>query len=194
MAVAASAADPIADDPFALKLIEPGLRALYRHWLKQRGRHSMPARKALDPTAIPETLPNLFLYEYDAARDRFYCRLAGEHINAMVGSTCTRRHLDEIFRPSVFKVVEARYRAIIGRPTLLHMHGIVRMANSLDVPGERLILPLASDGARADALIGAAYYNVPRPGAPTAAWIGEEFVGMVEPGLPPIGWELPQQG
>lgn len=176
---------------FDLPIVDPTLKALYRHWLEVRGDRPMPARRAIDPMAIGETLANLFLYTYDAAEDRFYCRLAGEQINQMVGTVCSKRFLDQIFQPPVFKIVHQRYRAIVTRPTILHMHGVVKMANDLKVPGERLVLPLADDGVTGDALVGAAVYHLSLPGQPTAAWVGEEFVSVSEPGLPPVGWSLP---
>ncbi len=180
----------MAAPPFNLPIVDPTLKALYRHWLQVRGDRPMPARRAIDPMAIPEVLPNLFLYTYDPEKNRFYCRLAGEQINLMVGTVCSKRFLDQIFQPQVFKVVHQRYHAIVTRPTILHMHGVVRMANDLKVPGERLVLPLADDGVTGDALVGAAVYHLSLPGAPTAAWVGEEFVSISEPGLPDVGWRL----
>lgn len=190
--------------PFALPIVDPTLRALYRHWLDARSggldarsgggadlTRLLPARRAIDPMAIPAVLPNLFLYTYDAAQDRFYCRLAGEQINDMVGTLCSKRFLDQIFQPPVLQVVQARYRAVVTGPTLLHMHGVVKMANGLKVPGERLVLPLGDDGRAGDALVGASVYHLPLPGQPTATWVGEDFLSIVEPGVPPPGWRLP---
>lgn len=196
---------------FDLPIVDPTLRALYRHWLVARGDRPMPARRAIDPMAIGETLANLFLYTYDAAapsapggapggatggapgggQGRFYCRLAGEQINQLVGTVCSKRFLDQIFQPAVFQVVHQRYRAVVTRPTILHMHGVVKMANGLKVPGERLVLPLSDDGVAGDALVGAAVYHLSLPGQPVAAWVGEDFVSISEPGLPPVGWSLP---
>lgn len=186
-----AASSPPARDPFALPIVDPTLRSLYRHWLDARRERPMPARRSIDPMAMRETLPNLFLYTFDAEKDRFYCRLAGEQINQMVGTVCSKRFLDQIFAPQVFQVVHQRYRAIVTRPTLLHMHGVVKMANGLAVPGERLVLPLGDDGRNGDALVGAAVYHVSLPGAPTATWIGEDFLSFVEPGIPAVGWKLP---
>ena len=193
-----------ARDPFDLPIVDPTLTALYRHWLDARGGRALPARKAIDPLALRDTLPNLFLYTYDAKAlapgagkpGRFYCRLAGEQINLMVGTVCSKRFLDQIFAPQVFRVVRERYTEIVTRPTVLHMHGVVKMANGLDVPGERLVLPLGDDGGlgptgAGDALVGAAVYYLSRPGTPTTTWVGEDFVSIVEPGIPKIGWKLP---
>jgi hypothetical protein len=186
---------PSPAQPFDLPIVDPTLRALYRHWLHARGDRRMAARRAIDAMAIPEALPNLFVYTYDAdangGQGRFYCRLAGEQINAMVGTVCSRRFLDQIFQPQVVKVVHERYRAIVTRPTVLHMHGVVRMANGLKVPGERVVLPLGDDGVTGDALVGASVYDLGQPGQPTAPWVGEDFVSIAEPGLPPAGFALP---
>lgn len=192
---------PTGASPFDLPIVDPTLRALYRHWLHVRRdtrmpAQLMPARRAIDPMAIRETLANLFLYTFDAEKNRFYCRLAGEQINTMVGTVCSKRYLDQIFAPAVFKIVHQRYLAIVTRPTILHMHGVVKMANGLTVPGERILLPLSDDGGlgpggAGDALVGASVYHLSLPGQPTAPWVGEDFVSIAEPGLPPAGWMLP---
>ena len=201
--VAPPPAPPAPATPFDLPIVDPTLKALYRHWLEVRGDKPMPARRAIDAMAIRETLQNLFLYTYDAAapsapggapgggQDRFYCRLAGEQINQMVGTVCSKRFLDQIFQPAVFQVVHQRYRAVVTRPTILHMHGVVKMANDLKVPGERLVLPLSDDGVAGDALVGAAVYHLSLPGQPVAAWVGEDFVSVSEPGIPPVGYKPP---
>ncbi len=182
-------ADPIAalTNPCDLTVEDPRLDALWRHWLAARAGRLMPARRALDATAMPATLPHIFVYEYRRQTGRFYCRLSGAEINRVVGKTCARRFLDELFTPAVFAVVAERYNRVVRTPTLAYMRGIINMANGARVPGERLILPLSDDGVVADGLIGGAIYRLPQ--AFTAAtWVNEPLVEARFASLPPAGW------
>lgn len=174
-------------DPRDLKVEDYRLDALWRHWLAARGGRRMPARRALDATAMPATLPHLFLYDYQPASGRFYCRLSGAEINLVVGKTCARRFLDELFTPQVLAVVQERYLRVVQTPTLIYMHGTINMANGVRVPGERLILPLADDGERATGLIGGSIYRLPESFT-AGTWVTEPLVETQFTGVPPADW------
>lgn len=174
-------------DPRQLRVDDPRLDALWRHWLAARAGRRMPSRRSIDPTAMPATLPHLFLYDFDAATGRFYCRLSGEEINLVVGINCSHRFLDEMFPPPIFAVVNDRYTHIVRTPTMAHMRGTINMANGASVPGERLILPLSDDGVVATGLIGGSIYRL--PAAFTAGtWVNEPLVETRFRELPPAGW------
>ncbi len=174
-------------DPRDLPIQDKRLVALWHHWLGARAGRAMPSRRAIDPTAMPATLPHLFIYDYDAATRRFFCRLAGEEINVTAGTNCSRRYFDEIFPPAIVAIVGERYRQVVSVPTIAHMRGTIMMANGMRVPGERLLLPLSDDGTVADGLIGGSIYQ--RPAAFEAgAWMDEPLVEAVFPGLPPAEW------
>lgn len=174
-------------DPRDLQIQDKRLVALWHHWLGARGGRAMPSRRAIDPTAMPASLPHLFVYDYDPTAGRFFCRLAGEEINVVAGTACSRRYFDEIFPPAIVAIVGERYRCVVTTPTLAHMRGTIRMVNGMRVPGERLLLPLSDDGTVGDGLIGGSIYQ--RPEALQAgAWLDEPLVEAVFPGLPPANW------
>jgi hypothetical protein len=158
-------------DARAVEIVDPRLVALWHHWLAARGDRLMPPRRAIDPTAMPLTLPHLFVYDYERDTGRFFCRLAGQEINIGAGTNCSRRYLEEIFVPSIVETLRQRYGRVVNTPTLLHMRGIIYMVNEVRVPGERLLLPLSEDGVTATGLIGAAVYNRPVPGLPPPGWM-----------------------
>jgi len=177
-------------DPRNVPLADPRLVALWRQWLVARGSRLMPSRRAIDPTGMPQTLPHLFVYDYDRAADRFFCRLAGEEINIGAGTNCTRRHLEEIFPPHIVAALRERYGRVVHAPTLAHMHGVIYMVNDVRVPGERLLLPLSEDGITATGLIGGAVYHRPAT-LPSGVLADEPVVAASFPGLPPAGWMPP---
>ncbi|MCC7049742.1 MAG: PAS domain-containing protein [Alphaproteobacteria bacterium] len=78
-------------DPRALRRVgDPRLDGLWRHWLAARKGRLMPARRSIDPIAMPMALPHLFLDDFHADTGRFHCRLSGEEINLVVA--CETRH------------------------------------------------------------------------------------------------------
>jgi hypothetical protein len=174
-------------DPRDLKVEDARLGALWRHWLAARAGRLMPARRSLDPTAMPATLPHLFLFDYHAATERFYCRLSGGEINLVVRTNCARHFLDELFPPQILAVVNERYKRVVLTPTLAYMQGSINMANGARVPGERLILPLSDDGVVATGLIGGSIYRLP-DAFKAGAWVDEPLVETSFSGLPPPQW------
>ena len=138
---------------------DPRLAALLQHWLSVRNGKAMPARRDVDPSRIPAVLAYLFIYDYHADTDRFFCRLAGEEIFAAAGVHGARRFLEELFVPPTLERVRARYSRVVKTPVVIHTKGLMRVASGYRIPGERLVLPLASDGSTADGLIGATIYR-----------------------------------
>lgn len=171
---------PIADDRIA---------ALWRHWLKVRGGRAMPARQDIDPMALGPTLPHLYIYDFERGPGRFFCRLAGEEIQAGSGIRGSRRYLDEMFPPAIAAAIALRYRRVIDGPAIVYARGLMRSAAGHIMPIERLVLPMSADGTTANRLIGSTLYRReealnmlldPPPLAP------ERFVALPSPGwMPP---------
>ena len=147
--------DPIAPPPIA----DPRIALMWRHWLAARGGKAMPSRRAIDPTAIAGALPILYMYDYLPASGRFFCRLAGEEIQAGSGVRGVKKHLDELFPPEVGAIIERRYRRVVDTPCVVYAHGLMRTIAGIVMPIERLVLPLSDDGVAAKGLIGATVYD-----------------------------------
>jgi len=143
-------APPIADLRIAL---------MWRHWLAARGDRAMPSRRAIDPTAILSALPIVYMYDYLPESGRFFCRLAGEEIQAGSGVRGVKKHLDELFPPEVGQIIQRRYRRVVDTPCMVYAHGLMRTIVGMVMPIERLVLPLSEDGTVANGLIGATVYH-----------------------------------
>jgi hypothetical protein len=135
------------------------LTALWQHWLAVRGGKAMPARRGIDPAHIPTLLPFLFVYDYHPDTSRFFCRLAGEEIFAAAGIHGAKKFIEELFQSPTLERVRERYRRVVLTPSVIHTRGLLRVASGYRIPGERLVLPLASDGVTPDGLIGATIYR-----------------------------------
>lgn len=119
----------------------------------------MPPRRAIDPVQIPRALPILYMYDYLPESGRFYCRLAGEEIQAGSGVRGVKKHLDELFPPEVGDPIQRRYRRVVDTPCLAYAQGLMRTIVGVVMPIERLVLPLSDDGIVANGLIGATVYR-----------------------------------
>ncbi|MCC7048103.1 MAG: PAS domain-containing protein [Alphaproteobacteria bacterium] len=166
------------------------IAALWRHWLAVRGGRAMPARQDIDPMALGPTLPHLYIYDFERQSGRFFCRLAGEEIQAGSGIRGSRRYLDEMFPAEIAAPIVARYRRVVDGPSIVYARGPMRSAAGHVMPIERLVLPLSGDGTAANGLIGSTLYRreealsallEPPPLAP------ESFFA-----LPPAEWAPPR--
>ena len=175
--------DPAAAPPIA----DPRIALIWRHWLGARGGKAMPSRRAIDPTAILGALPILYLYDYLPESGRFFCRLAGEEIQAGSGVRGVKKHLDELFPPEIGAIIQRRYRRVVDTPCMVYAHGLMRTIVGMVMPIERLVLPLSDDGVAANGLIGATVYHRDEAlhdlAARNSKLIEENFLP-----LPAMGW------
>lgn len=151
---------------------DPRLRTLCSNWLALRGPRRMPSRVDLDPTGIPAVLPYVWLYDFEPP-DRFRCRLIGEEVKRLYTPSPRGRYIDEIFPADHAIEVTARFQRIVQRCQAMHTHGWCKVAEDQQVHGERVTLPLSSDGVRPDALVGATIYALGQ-GAAAARLLSED--------------------
>jgi hypothetical protein len=132
-------------------LRHPQLRALYAYWDARRGQRAMPARSDIDPLDIPRHLSTLVLADvlYDPLR--FRLRVVGTELERRAGRTMTGDVLHEGERPGLYRPY--RTCALERRPS--HDYARYDFGDG-SPPGEfeRLLLPLSSDGATVDRILG----------------------------------------
>jgi len=144
--------------PLATRISDPRLRLLYAHWDEARAGRQMPSRRALDPVRIPSVLSIIFLCDYERDTGRLRYRLAGEEIRGAYDEEITGRCQDEVFAGAERDRHLARVRRIMENPTIIHATGEVYGFAGRRGTGERLGLPLSTDGTTADGVVGATVY------------------------------------
>jgi len=142
-------------DSLTAQLGHPMMRRLFDYWRGKCRDGRLPGRQDVDPLDIPELLPHIAMYDVvrEADRLRFRIRLLGTANVQLMGSDCTGQFLDEQMRPEEGAPVIATYRLVVdeGRPHYWR--------SFLSTPGrehmhyERLLLPLATDGAAVDMML-----------------------------------------
>jgi len=133
------------------------LRMLLEHYLEVRGDRRMPSRRDIEPLRLGPVLPFIWVSDYEAAAGTFRYRLAGEQEKELWGQPVSGRLLSEFSPPERFSATNETFLKVLREEAALIAHGAVFRCSGRIGLGERLILPLASDGVIADGLIGATY-------------------------------------
>jgi hypothetical protein len=139
---------------------DPRLRRLYDYWLSLRpAAGGWPGRQHIDPAAICDLLPWIWMVDVERNPLRFRYRLLGtEQVQAMERDL-TGRFLDEAHTSFVTSVSYPQYVAAAERAEIGYRRGPpVFHLNKDYVALERLLLPLAKDGATVDVLLAITVY------------------------------------
>jgi hypothetical protein len=131
------------------------LRRLLDHYLDVRGDRAMPSRRDIDATRLGPVLSIIWINEYEADAGTFRYRLAGEGVNNIFGTSVSGRLLSDFIAPGRFEVTNESFLKVIREASALVANGPVYRCTDRIAIGERLALPLSSDGVTADSIIGA---------------------------------------
>src|SRR5581483_7312046 len=131
---------------FERAIVSPALKKIAQHWNSVRAGRRMPAWKDIKPAAIAPHLPIVWAYKYDAASDSFTGRLSGEKIAQIFGKNLRGLSMRDVYPPADYPRLFARVRRVVTEPAFHRNTGMVfRHVERLGI-GERIIMPLASDG------------------------------------------------
>ncbi len=136
---------------------DPRVGMLWDAWHRWRGQNAFPGRRAVDPAAIGPILPEVFLVEC-TDDGRFRYRLAGETINRLFCRNLRGRLVEEALPPELAADTVRRFTRIAEAGVALHLAGYAYVQCGLRYPSERLLLPLAEDGATVDGIIGVSLF------------------------------------
>lgn len=117
----------------------------------------MPSRRDIDALRLGPALPIIWMADYEPAADTFRYRLAGEAVNELWGVPVGGRLLSDFSPPERFTATNDSFLKVLRDEAALIASGAVFRCGGRIGLGERLILPLASDGVTADGLIGATH-------------------------------------
>lgn len=115
----------------------------------------MPRWRDIDLTAIAEELPNLWCYDYDRAEDTFVVRLVGDRISDAFGRDLRGLTMRDVYPSADYPLFFARTMRVMSEPALARTQGLLARHGKEQLVGERIVLPLAEDGAQSPGVLGA---------------------------------------
>ncbi len=144
----------------SLKVVEadPGpldrkLQRLMDYWQGKRGERDMPARADIDPSDIPDLLPNIYLIDVSYDPDVYRFRLAGTEIVRIFCEEVSGKTTDQLEMVALRSLLRSHYEEVIeARGPVAADDAFVdrRKSHAYDW----LLLPLSSGGRVVDMLLG----------------------------------------
>jgi hypothetical protein len=119
----------------------------------------MAAWSDLSPSAISAHLKRLWVFKYDRDTGEFNARLAGSRVMMRFGKSFRGTPLKELHPPHIFEQCHAHLTRSVSEPAFLHCTGRLFRIGERLVEGERIALPLASDGHHGDGILGASDFR-----------------------------------
>ena len=136
---------------------EPGsLRRLHTYWRSKCRGDRLPGRQDIDPTDLPDLLPNLFLFDVEAseAGRRYRFRLTGTGFDKTFGNKLTGQWADEIAPPGRTRPLIAACEEAVTTKRPHFWRNVLTPPNRAVLRYQRLVCPLSTDGETVDMLIG----------------------------------------
>ncbi|WP_416900030.1 MAG: PAS domain-containing protein [Minwuia sp.] len=125
-------------------------------WLESAVDGGLPGRQDFSPERLLRYLPQIFLIDVEPGGERFRYRLIGTQIAAWSGGDATGRWLDDPkCGPGRFEFIDLVSRVVEGRGPVMTT-GKEALFDGSAYLFDRLMLPLASDGAVIDMVLGVA--------------------------------------
>lgn len=149
------------------RLGEPGLwppledarlSAFLRHWAERREGLYAP-RTRIDPAALRDSLPHVWIYRWNPESSTFICTLAGEAVSDAWGHSLIGKRLQDFARPEDAAVIEARYRDVLEVPGIQYSCRRVAPPGQAERAAERLIVPLSDADGRPYGVFGISLYR-----------------------------------
>lgn len=142
-------------DLFRSAIKSPALIDVADHWQEARGQKRMPSWSDIRPARIAPHLTRVWSFKYDRASGEFTARLAGNQVMLGFGMSFRGTPLKDIHPPQVFEVAQERMTRMVLGSYLYRNSGKLFRVGDYVASGERIVLPLASDGENGDGVLGA---------------------------------------
>ena len=134
-----------------------------------RSAQLMPSWEQLRPSGMAKQLPIIWSYKFDSNTQQFVGRLAGDKISQIFGKNFRGLPLMDAHPASAFPWVHRLLCRVVLDPAIYRSVGRVFKQLERYGLGERVILPLATDGVVADGLLGATDYQYTHLGSSNEA-------------------------
>lgn len=134
------------------------LKGLAVHWNQARGLRPMPSWKDINPRDIAAQLPIAWSFAYHASDNTFIGRLAGTRIESVVGKSFRGKNMSELFSGDEYQWLHLTCLRVVITKALHCGSGSPLSGHLMPMFGERIIMPLSTDGFLVDGLLGGTVY------------------------------------
>jgi hypothetical protein len=148
-------------DAFLASIKAPALRAIAQAWNGARGPALLPAWEALRLEELRQPAKLLWVYAYDPLTGKFTGRLSGEQITKAFGRSFHGLPLELAHTGAVYLWVHQALTRVVSEPAAFHSSGKLYKQAGRIIEGERIALPLGSDGRTGDGIVGASWFMDP---------------------------------
>jgi hypothetical protein len=148
-------------DPFLGSIEAPALRAIAQHWNAARGPQLLPSWETLRLEELPQPARLTWIYAYDPATGKFTGRLSGEQITKAFGKSFHGLPLELAHTGAIYLWVHHALTRVVSEPAAYRSTGKLYKQAGRIIEGERIALPLGSDGRTGDGIIGASWFMDP---------------------------------
>jgi hypothetical protein len=148
-------------DAFLASIESPALRAIAQVWDAARGPALLPAWDALRLEELPQQARLLWVYAYDPGTGKFTGRLSGEQITNSFGKSFRGLPLELAHTGAIYLWVHQALTRVVTGPFAYRSSGRLYKQAGRIIEGERIALPLASDGRTGDGIVGASWFMDP---------------------------------
>jgi hypothetical protein len=146
-------------DTYFKRISSLALRAVAAHWHEARGASAMPGWDDIRPARIAAHLTIVWAFRFDADTREFTARLAGERIARGFNRNFRGLPLADLHPPEFYPATYANGLRLVEGPCMAHVNGRLFRCQGRIGSGERISLPLSSDGVQCDGVLGASDYN-----------------------------------
>lgn len=156
---------------FLAAIEAPNLREVATHWNDARGTKRMPRWEDIDPAKIAPHLSIIWAWKYERETDTFIGRLAGDAIIEAHRGHLRGKRMQDFFAGDQYAEIFSRNRRVVTEPAFARETGQVFSNVRRYGLGERIIMPLATDGAQGDGILGATIYSINQSAPPPSGQV-----------------------
>jgi len=131
------------------------------HWQSARGNKRLPAWTSIQPSCIASHLKRVFAFTYDRASREITRSVAGSQVLSLVGWEPKGTPVQNLQAPRLAMRMHLTVSRVVLGPTFYRGTGKLFQQGPYVVEGERIVLPLSSDGDVGDGALGASDYYHP---------------------------------
>jgi hypothetical protein len=146
-------------EAFERAIGSPALKRVALHWIEIRGAGRLPVWTAFRPATIAIRLPLVWSSAYDRGSDKFKGRLSGNFIDQAFGRNLRGVPMSDLCAPCDHPRFFERSKRVVCEPAFFCGEGMVFAHKDRYGQGERVMMPMSSDGMTGDGFLAATDYR-----------------------------------